>query len=346
MKRQKLKQRNTMMRGFIALIIVSWVGFIGAQDVDYSGTSAANFLKLGVGARQVAMGDAASAVVTDASALFWNPAAITRIAGHGGVTLVTMDWLVDSRLSYGAVTLNLPMVGSLGFDIQYLDYGKVEETTVYDQDGTGRFFGASDMAVGLAYARRLTDRFAFGVKAKYVREQLANASASAFGFDMGAVFRTTFFNNNLWLAATLTNFGTKMKFGGPDLSVVYTIPGNPANKQVPAVLETLEWELPLAFRFGIANYFVKNETVSWLVSYDVFDSRDFRVRHNLGTEVGYQDAVYLRAGYKLNYNEVTYTVGVGFNLEKYLHFPLMFDYSFVNYGPFGGLHQMTINMNY
>ena len=334
------------MKAFIAMGLVILVSLALGQDVDYSGTSAANFLKLGVGARQVALGDAASAVVADASALFWNPAAITRIEGHGGVTLVTMDWLVDSRLSYGAVTLNMPMVGSFGFDIQYLDYGKIEETTVYDQDGTGRFFGASDLAAGLTFARRLTDRFAFGVKVKYVREQLANASASAFGFDMGAIFRTTFFNNNMWLAATLTNFGSKMKFSGPDLSVIYTIPGNPANKQVPAVLETLEWELPLAFRFGIANYFIKTEQLSWLVSYDVYDSRDFRVRHNLGTEVGYLNAIFLRAGYKFNYDEVSFTAGVGLNLQKYLHFPIMFDYSFVNYGPFGGLHQLTVNLNY
>ncbi len=334
------------MKFITILIIMVTSVWVAAQDVDYSGTSAANFLKIGVGARQVALGDAASAVVSDASALFWNPAAITRIKGHGGVTLVTMDWLVDSRLSYGAVTLNMANIGSFGFDIQYLDYGKVEETTVYDQNGTGRFFGASDMAVGLTFARRLTDRFAFGVKVKYIREQLANASASAFGFDMGAIFRTTFFHNNLWLAATLTNFGSKMKFGGPDLSVIYTIPGNPANKQVPAVLETLEWELPLAFRFGVANYFIRNERLSWLVAYDVYDSRDFRVRHNLGTEVGYLHALFLRAGYKFNYDEVSYTLGAGLNLQAYVNFPLQFDYSFTNYGPFGGLHQLTINITY
>jgi len=334
------------MRAWWIVLLFLLVNLAFAQDVDYSGTSAANFLKIGVGARQIALGDAASASVKDASALFWNPAAITRIRGHGGITLATMNWLVDTRVSYGAVTLNLSGMGSLGVDVQYVDYGKIEETTVYNQNGTGRFFGASDMSTGLAFARQLTDRFAFGFKVKYVREQLANAIASAYGFDLGAIFRTTFFNDNLWLAATLTNFGSRMKFSGPDLSVIYTIPGNPANKQIPAVLETLSWELPLAFRFGIANYIVNNNRMMILLSYDVFDSRDYRVRHDVGTELGFLNTLFLRAGYKFNYDEVSFTAGIGLQLERFLHFPLQFDYSFMDYGAFGGLHQLTINMIY
>ena len=45
------------------------------EDVSNSGTSAATFLKIGVGARAMAMGNAASTFGRDGTVLFWNPAA-------------------------------------------------------------------------------------------------------------------------------------------------------------------------------------------------------------------------------------------------------------------------------
>jgi hypothetical protein len=317
-----------------------------AQDVDYSGTSVANFLKIGMGARIAAMGDAGSAVVNDASSLYWNPAAVARIAGFGSVSISSMSWLVDTRVSYLASALNLGKFGFVGVDIGYLDYGDIEETTVYDQDGTGRFVSANDLTVGLAYVRQLTDRFSFGLKVKYITEKLASVSASAWAVDVGADFQTTFFNNQFRIAAALSNFGSKMKFDGYDLAVIYTIPDSPSNKQVPAVLETREWEIPLLFRFGVSNYFINNEDFSLLAAYEVMDSRDFQVRHNLGAEVGYQNMFYLRGGYKFNYNEISYTAGVGFDFTKLIGYGLVIDYVFLDYGVFEALHQFSFTINF
>ncbi len=48
-----------------------------------------------------------------------------------------------------------------------------------------------------------------------------------------------------------------MQFEGEDLSVTYTVPGNPGNKQVPAELSTLQWDIPLLLRFGISDYYYR-----------------------------------------------------------------------------------------
>ncbi len=316
-----------------------------AQEVDYSGTSAANFLKIGVGARPMAMGDAAISTVDDPTALYWNVAAITRIKKNISFAFSTMNWLVDTRNSYIASVFKFEGIGSIGADLQFLDYGRIEETTVYNQKGTGRFFSASDFAFGLSYARQLTDRFSFGIKIKYIRENIANASADAFGIDVGAVFLTSFFNNNLRLAATLSNFGSKMKFGGRDLSIIYSVPGNPSGKQIPAELTTLDWEIPLLFRFGISNYFINNNDWSLLVSYDILDSRDYDVRHNVGAELGYAKSFFLRGGYKFNYDEVTYTFGLGIDFENIINTKLVLDYLFLNYGVFGNFNQFTLRID-
>lgn len=318
---------------------------ITAQQVDYSGTSAANFLKIGVGARPMAMGDAAIASINSAEALYWNVAALTRIDEDFSVAISTMEWLVESRQSYVAASFKMEDVGTFGVDLQYLDYGKIEETTVYDQDGTGRFLSASDMVIGFGYARKLTDRFSFGVKVKYINQTIADATGNAFAIDLGTVFLTSFFDNKLRLAASLSNFGTKLKFIGDDLSVTYTVPDNPGGKQVPAELTTIEWDIPLLLRFGISNYFVDNEDLSVLTSFDVVDSRDYEVRYNLGAEVGLYKMVYLRGGYKFNYDEIKYTVGIGLDFKKIIDYNLKLDYVFLDFGDFGTLNQFSLLFN-
>lgn len=333
----------------IILILFSFIIFsnthLYAQQVDYSGTSAVNFLKIGVGARPMAMGDAAIATVNSAEAMYWNVAGLTRIEDDFSFSVSTMDWLVNSRNSYVSAAFNWEDNGTFGIDLQYLDYGNIEETTVYDQDGTGRFLSASDMVIGLGYAKKLTDRFAFGVKVKYINETLADVSGNAFAIDLGAVFLTSFFNNNLRLAASLSNFGTKLKFSGKDLAVTYTVPDNPSNKQIPADLSTIDWDIPLLLRFGISNYFVDNENLSVLAAYDVLDSRDYEVRHNVGAEVGFYKTVYLRGGYKFNYDEVKYTIGLGLDFKNLLDYKLKFDYVYLDFGVFGSLNQFSLSFN-
>jgi hypothetical protein len=316
-----------------------------AQEVDYSGTSAVNFLKIGVGARPMAMGDAAIASTNTAEALYWNVAGLTRIDEQFSVVISSMDWLVDSRNSYLAAAFKLEDYGTFGLDIQYLDYGKIEETTVYDQDGTGRFLSASDMAIGLGYAKKLTDRFAFGVKVKYINETIADATGDAFALDIGAVFLTSFFDNNFRLAASLSNFGTKLKFTGKDLSVTYNVPDNSSNKQIPADLSTIEWDIPLLFRFGVSNYFINSENISLLIAYDILDSRDYEVRHNVGGELGLYKILYLRGGYKFNYDEIKYTIGMGLDFKDILNYQIKLDYVYLDFGDFNGLNQFSLVFN-
>jgi hypothetical protein len=337
-------QRILLIAVFSVLMAAPQKSF-AQQDVDYSGTSAANFLKIGVGSRPMAMGDAAIAVINSPEALYWNVAALTRIKEDFSLSISTMDWLVETRNSYVAAAYKVEGVGSFGMDLQYMDYGKIEETTVYDQDGTGRFLSASDLEIGLGYARELTDRFSFGVKFKYINQNIAEASASAFAVDLGAVFLTSFFDNNFRFAAALSNYGTKMQFKGEDLSITYVVPGNPGNKQVPAELSTIEWDIPLLLRFGVSDYILDNDQVSWLVAYDMFDSRDYKIRHNTGTEVGLYKMVYFRGGYKFNYDEVSYTAGIGLDFQNIVDYKLKLDYLFLDYGDFGQLNQFSLQFN-
>ena len=78
-----------------ALLITGSIAVINAADSpNKSGTAAAQFLKIGVGARAMGMGGAFVAATNDAYSLYWNPAALTKI---NKVTLagVYTNWFAD-----------------------------------------------------------------------------------------------------------------------------------------------------------------------------------------------------------------------------------------------------------
>ncbi len=326
------------------LFLVGFYPLAFSQNVDYAGTSVANFLKIGVSARTMAMGDAGITQSEDASALFWNPGAISRIPSNS-LHLSTVNWLVDTKVAYGAVVLHAGGMGTIGLDLDFFSSGDIEETTLTQQDGTGRYFSASDLQLGLTLARNMTDRFSVGFKIKYIQEKLANVQAGAFAFDIGAVFITSFLNN-MRLAATLSNFGPKMQFTGRDLTVIYPIPGSPAGKEVPAYLKTLEWELPLLFRFGLSDYLLKRDDFSVLWAVDVLDSRDHDARFNVGTELGIYRSLFIRAGYKFNYEESNYSLGAGFDLRRVLKWNARLDYAFLSFGRFEPVSQFSLRLNF
>lgn len=313
-----------------------------AQDVDYSGTSVANFLKVGVGARATSMGEAYITQSSDATSLYWNPGAASRI-GRGSVAFSIIPWLVDSQISFIGVVLPL-RIGTFGLDFVYFTSGEMEIATLEEQDGTGRFFDANDLQLGLTYSRNMTDRFSVGMKIKYLREELASVDANAFAFDIGSLFYTPFFNG-MKLALTLSNFGTKMRFDGRDLSVIYAVPGSPSNKEVPAALKTSEWELPLFFRIGASTHLIKNQAVSLITSVEIIDSRDYDTRYSFGAELGIGNQFFIRGGYKFNYDEATYSLGTGIDLVVMGSTDIKVDYSFIDFGRFQAIQQVSLIVN-
>ena len=65
------------------------------------GTTSAEFLLFGAGARGTALGDAFAAVATDVSALYYNPGAAALISGPGAM-VSTYDYVADTKYSYEA----------------------------------------------------------------------------------------------------------------------------------------------------------------------------------------------------------------------------------------------------
>ena len=155
------------------------------------GTTAAPFLKIGIGARAVALGGNFTAIANDVSAMYWNPAGITEI---GNISLAATHTSWFAGISHDAIQLAVPIgnFSAMGLELIYLTSGDIEQTTIQEQDGNGIYYDVSDLALALAYAIKLTDRFAVAVKGKFIRQTIYNEEASSFAFDFGTIYKTEF----------------------------------------------------------------------------------------------------------------------------------------------------------
>src|SRR5690606_31643396 len=134
---------------------------------------------------------------------------------------------------------------SFGFQIAQLDYGRMDVRTVALPDGTGETFGASDLVMGITYAQPLTNAFYIGGSAKYVRQSIYDMSANTFAFDIGFVLESDYLNG-MKLAASIMNFGGKMRMDGVNSRVFVDIDptSSGSNDALPAKLESRDWDLP------------------------------------------------------------------------------------------------------
>ena len=72
------------------------ISAIFAQAVSKTGTSAGQFLKIGVGSRAIGLGGAFTAIADDASSLYWNP---SGIANNKTLSIFVdhYDWILISK---------------------------------------------------------------------------------------------------------------------------------------------------------------------------------------------------------------------------------------------------------
>ncbi|MEK9138460.1 MAG: PorV/PorQ family protein, partial [Bacteroidota bacterium] len=188
----------------------------GAQKVTKVGTTAAKFLSIPVGARALGMGGAFVAVANDASAMYWNPSGLASITQSEAV-FAHANWLADIDFNYGGVIMPMEDVGIIGVNFTSLSMAEMERTTEDRPEGTGQYFSAGSFAVGVSYAKKLTDWFSIGGNVKYINEHIWNSSATGFAVDVGTLFTTPF--PGLKFGVAISNFGTKMRMTGDDLLV-------------------------------------------------------------------------------------------------------------------------------
>lgn len=306
------------------ILVMLLTGVLRAQydygfDFAKTGSAGLQFLKIGVGARESAMGEAVTAAVKDVNAVFWNPAGLAYVKNYQA-SFSHNNWLVDSRQISAAVAIPFESF-SIALSVVSFSINEFEETTVTNPEGTGRMVNAGDVMIGISAARMFTDHLSIGGQIKYVHEKLDDYSIDNVLLDIGALYYTGF--RNLRLGFALQHFG-------PDMKMV-----------------DQEFRTPLLFRINATDEVFDLQDMSLTAALELVHSTDNVEIVNVGTELKLYDYFFLRGGYRFNTDEGKISFGFGVISPQVTGVNLKVDYSFVKSEiVFEDIHRFTVGISF
>ncbi len=213
-------QRSAVL--LVAVLVASHGGGAAWAGDKY----AAEFLKIGVGARALGMGEAFVAVADDGTAGYWNPAGLVFVRqqevsalhaeqfgalvnydfvsyvhpldpGHAGSSVLAIS-LIRTSID------NIPQLDGSNQGGTLVDVGADGRAGTHDAGegdgilGPGEYVlidesriqwrSDSDLGFLLSYARPLSAKLAIGVNAKLIRQQVLDYSSFGVGSDIGVMY--------------------------------------------------------------------------------------------------------------------------------------------------------------
>ena len=324
-----------------------------AQESQKLAQTGFQFLSIISDARGAAMADAMTSLQIGSSALFYNPAGMSDMSNFIDITGSNNQWIADIKHYTFSVAIN-PFKGNygvLGFSIQSVDYGdfygtRVNTAVPLGYDDTG-IFHLNALAVGVGYAKQLTDRFSIGAQVRWVRQDLGESMVAVnirpdtndptgqrriadtafmankltpFVFDFGTQFRTGI--KSLVFGMSVRNFSKEIKYSaeGFQTPLMFTL-------GISMNLMDLIGELPLE--------------QSLFLSVDASHYSDHPEQIKVGLEYRVLNAVSLRGGYANDNggNGMSYGLGVS-------KFGFAFDYAYTPFGVFNKVQRMTARFSF
>ena len=283
---------------------------------ERAGLSALSFLKNDVSPRSLGMSGATVSLQGDAYSIYHNVAGIADVKTNNfALTSSFLGAGIHQSFLSGIFALK-SKTSSLGFSINSLNSGAIEERTEFQPEGTGRKIYVTNMAFGLSYAQQLSTHFSMGGTLKYVYENLAGFTNHAINVDVGFLYNTDY--KDLRFAVLVRNFGGNTSLTGSYLASSY-------NRTAGTTLTSNTF--PNVFSLGVSMVPWKNERNGILAAFQLNHPNDNAENYALGVEYSYLKILFVRTGFKINVTGQSLpTLGLGVRMMLGAH-PLYFDYA-------------------
>jgi hypothetical protein len=279
-----MKAGTTRVRA-LALAAILLVAVPAVRAATATGLA---FLRNGVDARAVAMGQAVTAIVADASACYWNPAGLQHME-RPQILLMHEESFAGLRHEYAAITQPLKgVVAGLAFNGIWTD-----DLDGYDEIGesTGPF-GYSAYATALALGFRGPWGSRLGVGGKYLNETIGGYSATGWAADLGCQWSPSP-SSPFQLGLAVRHLGPAMKFIEKEFNIPLTIQGG----------------------VGWRHDFDRLESALTVVA-ELRNVRDQGTGLLAGVEYMYHDALSLGVGYLGGDDSRDVSAGMGVRLDR------------------------------
>ena len=311
---------------------------LGEQRV---GISSLSFLKIGVGARGVGMGESFVAVSNDVSALHWNPAGLTQFADDQ-VLVAHTEYVLDIKHEFFGGAYHLSPSDVVGVSITNLHMNEMPVTTTTQPFGTGEYFTFGDFALGLTYARAMTEQFSFGVTAKYIQETDGLLKMRGMVVDLGTYY---------WTGISSTRFAVVVSnFGGN-----FSPSGSITLENDTTISKFQSFSPPTMFKFGIAWDPIDGDGQKLTTTIELNHPNDNSENFHIGVEYIWHDWVAFRAGTKRTIGQRLFgedntgasdvTFGIGLTAPTSFA-NISFDYAYANFNMLGSAHRISLKAGF
>ena len=269
------------MKKSLVLILIAF-GFQCAFSQS-AGLSGLSFLKIGVGARNIALGDNGTTSANDATSIFYNPANLASAKGNE-IFIMHNQWVQD--VSAEALAVKFDLWGQpIGLGINSTNANNIDiYPSAGDKIGT---FDAHYFSGALGTGFQLTDNLNAGFAFKFLYENMLSDDAQGYGFDFGVTYNNII--KDLSVAAAMKNLGSMTE------------------------LRNEKTKLPTELRFGALYNLPEYDALfasSASVEYQKYTATtDSHV--NFGVETTYKSMFAIRIGYMTMYEAKGFTAGFG-----------------------------------
>ncbi len=334
-----------------ALLLVVFATGIMTAQTRKAGINSAAFLKVGVGAKQIGMGSAVTSTNGDVTNMFWNPAGIALKDDKAQVSFTYNSWIGGMKQNAVAADYKLEGIGTIGIGVMTFGMSGIPaDRDVYPSNAvlqalqidqaTADTYDYQDLLAQVTYSTYVMDRLALGASVKLIHEKIDDMNASAVGFDLGSVYNIGLLDWNI--GARISNLGSDVKFYD------YASP------------------IPLTFSMGTSLTPIRVGANAITLAIDAVKPQDGQQYYYTGMEYNYNNMIFLRGGWKLNYSYLglagdgidegtTLRQGVQTSLEKgslgagvrvpMAEYMLSLDYSYTVFTSFSDVHRITLHVS-